>query len=51
MLKALEEQAQRIDELEEQLRRARRGIAGARRKGIEADAKLSELERRTGEDE
>ena len=50
VLKALEEQAQRIDELEEQLRRARLGIADARRKGIEADAKLSELERRSGED-
>jgi glycosyltransferase involved in cell wall biosynthesis len=50
VLKALEEQAQRIDELEEQLRRARRGISDARRKGIAADAKLSELERRLGED-
>ncbi len=50
VLKALEEQAQRIDELEEQLRRARRGITDARRKGIAADAKLSELERRLGED-
>jgi len=30
VLKALEEQAQRIDELEEQLRRARLGIADAR---------------------
>ncbi len=51
VLKALEEQAQRIDELEEQLRRARRGISSARRMGIEADAKLSELERRIGDDE
>jgi glycosyltransferase involved in cell wall biosynthesis len=50
VLKALEEQAQRIDELEEQLRRARLGISDARRKGIAADAKLSELERRLGED-
>jgi len=50
VLKALEEQAQRIDELEEQLRRARQGISDARRKGIAADAKLSELERRLGED-
>ena len=50
VLKALEEQAQRIDELEEQLRRARLGIADARRKGIAADAKLTELERRLGED-
>ena len=50
VLKALEEQAQRIDELEEQLRRARLGIADARRKGIAADAKLAELERRSGED-
>jgi glycosyltransferase involved in cell wall biosynthesis len=49
VLKALEEQAQRIDELEEQLRRARLGIADARRKGIAADAKLTELERRLGE--
>jgi glycosyltransferase involved in cell wall biosynthesis len=50
VLKALEEQAQRIDELEEQLRRARRGISDARRKAIAADAKLSELERRVGDE-
>ncbi|MEO8690771.1 MAG: glycosyltransferase, partial [Solirubrobacteraceae bacterium] len=44
VLKALEEQAQRIDELEEQLRRARLGISSARRLGIEADARLTKLE-------
>jgi glycosyltransferase involved in cell wall biosynthesis len=44
VLKALEDQARRIDELEEQLRRARLGIADARRKAFEADAKLAELE-------
>ena len=46
VLKALEDQARRIDELEEQLRRARLGIADARRKAFEADAKLAELEPR-----
>jgi hypothetical protein len=44
LVEALEEQARRIDELEEQLRRARHGISSARRLGIEADARLTELE-------
>jgi len=44
LLEALEEQARRIDDLEEQLRRAKHGISSARRLGIEADSRLSELE-------
>lgn len=41
LLAALEEQARRIDDLQEQIRRAKHGIASARRQGLELEARLA----------
>ncbi len=46
LIEALDEQARRIDELEEELRRGKHGIADARRKGLAAEWKVEELQRR-----
>jgi predicted RNase H-like nuclease (RuvC/YqgF family) len=51
LVAALEEQARRIDELEEELRRGKHGIADARRKGLAAEWRVEELQRRLGEDD
>ena len=51
LIEALDEQARRIDELEEELRRGKHGIADARRKGLAAEWKVEELQRRLDGDE
>jgi glycosyltransferase involved in cell wall biosynthesis len=48
LIAALEEQAQRIDALEEQLRRGKHGIAAARRQSLAAEWRVEELARRLG---
>jgi len=50
LVAALEEQARRIDELQEELRRGKHGIAAARRQSLAAEWRVEELERRIGED-
>ncbi len=46
-----EEQARKIDELQEEVRRGKHGIAAARRQSLEAEWRVEELERRLGEQE
>ena len=46
LVAALEEQARRIDELQEEVRRGKHGIAAARRRSLEAEWRVEELERR-----
>jgi hypothetical protein len=50
LVAALEEQARRIDELHEELRRGKHGIAAARRQSLAAEWRVEELERRIAED-
>jgi glycosyltransferase involved in cell wall biosynthesis len=51
LVAALEEQAQRIDELHEEVRRGKHGIAAARRQSLAAEWRVDELQRRLREDE
>jgi glycosyltransferase involved in cell wall biosynthesis len=52
LVAALEEQARRIDELQEEVRRGKHGIAAARRQSLAAEWRAEELERRLrGEDD
>ena len=49
LLAALEEQARRIDELQEEVRRGKHGIAAARRQSLAAEWRVEELQRRLAE--
>jgi hypothetical protein len=51
LVAALEEQARRIDELQEEVRRGKHGIAAARRQSLEAEWRVEELERRLKDSE
>ena len=51
LVAALEEQARKIDELQEEVRRGKHGIAAARRQSLAAEWRVEELERRLGEQE
>ena len=49
LLAALEEQARRLDELQEEVRRGKHGIAAARRQSLAAEGRVEELQRRLAE--
>ena len=49
LVAALEEQARRIDELHEEVRRGKHGIAAARRQSLAAEWRVEELQRRLAE--
>ena len=51
LLAALEEQARRIDELREEVRRGKHGIAAARRQSLAAEWRVEQLQRRLAEAE
>jgi hypothetical protein len=50
LIAALDEQAQRIDELQDEIRRGKHGIAAARRRSLAAEWRVEELERRLAGD-
>ena len=49
LVAALEEQARRLDELQEEVRRGKHGIAAARRQSLAAEWRVEELQRRLAE--
>jgi glycosyltransferase involved in cell wall biosynthesis len=49
LVDALEEQARRLDELQEEVRRGKHGIAAARRQSLAAEWRVEELQRRLAE--
>jgi hypothetical protein len=49
LIAALDEQARRIDELMDEVRRGKHGIAAARRQSLAAEWRAEELERRLAE--